>query len=135
MHVHIATLFVLQPLVQPYDRKKQFTTTLKKLERAANIPLLTVEAVKQKLPVIKTYVGFKLRTYQDASTSSFLQYMYSWLSAYESKRCTTEPTWSNFLDALRCVKLAELAEQIDSCLKTAPAIVEAKPKEGTSQFL
>ena len=122
--------------MQPYDCKKHFTlVAFKKLERVANIPLLAVQTVKQKLPEIKIYAGFK---FQDGSgsTSLFLQYMYSWLSAYcESKQCTVEPTWSNFLDALRYVNLTKLATQVEDCLKTAPAIVEAKAKEGTSQFL
>lgn len=116
--------------MQPYDCNKLFTVNaLKKLERVMNIPLFTVQALEQKLPIMKTYAGFKLQTH-DTSTSPFLQYIYSWLSAYESNQCATEPTWNNFLDALRCVKLTDLAKQIEDCLKTAPAIVEAKVRKG-----
>ena len=119
-------------LVQPYDCNKRFTIrALKKLERAANIPLLSDQAVEQKLREIKTCVGFKVQTHHDASTSSFLQYMHSWLS---STQCATEPTWSSLLDALRSVNLMEQAKQIEDCLKTARVVVEPKTKEGTMYY-
>lgn len=96
-----------------------------------NIPLLTAQALKQNLPQIKAFAGFELQTHHHTSALPFLHYIYSWLSAYESKQSVTEPTWSSFLHALRCVKLTELAKLIEDCLKTAPAVVEAKERKGT----
>ena len=65
--------------------------------------------------------------------------MYSWLSAYESKQCTTvtEPTWSKLLDALRCVDLPKLATDIEDCLKKAPGTVisQTEDKDGKSNNL
>ena len=127
------TIIDLIILVQPYDCNKHSTTTaLKRLERVANIPVMSDQTLKQKLSEIKTYAGFNVRDYYDKSTSPFLQYMHSGLSMDKDKPCITEPTWSKFLDALRYVSLTEIATQIEDCLKTAPgpAIVHAEDKEG-----
>ena len=65
------------------------------------------------------------------SNSKFLQYMHSWLSAYDDNQCTTAPTWSNLLDALRCVDLTDLATDIEDCLKVpGPVISHTEDKEG-----
>ena len=124
-------------IVQPYDCNKHFTlTALKRLERVANVPVLSDRNLKEKLPKIKTYAGFSIQNNCGIiiSTSTFLQYMHSWLSAYEDKKCTkaTEPTWSNLLDALRFVDLTELATDIEDCLKKAPdpVISQTEDKEG-----
>ena len=101
-----------------------------RLERVANIPVLSDHTLKQKLPEIKTYAGFSIQNYH-ISSSSFLQYMHSWLSAYEDNKCATEPTWSKLLDALKYVDLTELATDIEDCLKAPGSdITQAEDKEG-----
>ena len=117
--------------MQPYDCNEHFTVSaLKRLEWVANIPVLTDHAVEQKLSQLKSYAGFKVQSHYNPANSSFLQYMYSWLEGYKNKQCSVEPTWSKFLEALKLIDLTRWAERIEAYLKTAPVVVQAKPKEG-----
>ena len=122
--------FISTHSVAPYDCNEHFTIrAIKKLERAANIPVLT--ELESKLDKIRSYGGFEIVNHSDSSL--VVQYLNSWLSAYmykENKECITEPTWTNLLEALKQVKLDKLEKQIADCLKTAPEVRQPETSEG-----
>ena len=120
----------------PYDCNEQFNIiALKRLEWVANIGVLTSKDVKRKLPNIKTYAGFELLLSRDSS--QFALYMRSWLHAYKQGQASVvQPTWSNFLNALRSrgIELTTMADQIEEYLKTAPVVVPPKASEGKKKL-
>lgn len=119
--------------MSPYNPNDHFTIkAIKKLERAANIPVLTDEDLISKLGAIKTYCGFKLHCCLDECRSVVVRYMHSWLVEYRCNTSIAEPTWSKFLEALKCVELFELETQVRECLESAPKVEHCKPKEGNT---
>lgn len=118
-------------IVYPYNPNGHFTIkAIKKLERAANIPVLTNEDLKSKLSAIKTYCGFKLQRHLDEYQSPVLKYMSSWLVEYQCNTSIAEPTWSKLLEALKCVELSELERKVRECLESARKVEHCKLKEG-----
>ena len=116
----------------PYDCNEHFPIrAIKKLERVANIPVLT--ELESKLEKIRSYGGFDVVHHSDSSL--VVQYLHSWLSAYkENKECINEPTWTNLLDALKQVKLDKLKKRIEDCLKTAPEVRQPEISEGEIDY-
>ena len=126
---------IFSSLAMNYDPNSRCTLrVIKRLERVANIPVLSDSNLMDKLSRIRTFAGFKLdyNNIIDDSDSSIpvIQYMSSWLRAYKNKECEVEPTWSKFLEALRDVGLTNLAERIEKCLESAPEVEQTVAKEG-----
>ena len=117
-----------------YDRNSHFTiSAFKKLEVVAEIPVLTGNHfVESKLSGIKRFAGFSLYSSAvDAYPANVILYMESWLRRYEeSKGSIAPPSWGKFLEALQLVKLVDLREKIENCLKTASEVVEGEIYEG-----
>ena len=105
----------------------------KKLERGANIPVLTGHFLTEsKLENIMEYLEFPLCHSRYRNAPLAVQCIESWISQYKAKECKIEPTWCNLFDALKHVKLDPLEKDIEECLRTKTVhVAQTEVNKGT----
>ena len=117
-----------------YDGNNNLTLeAFKKLERGVNIPVLTGrDLTESKLEGIMEYLEFTLSHSQYRNAPLAVRYIESWIYRYKTKECNIEPTWNNFFDALRYIKLDQLKKDIEDCLleTVSPSNKQSEKKTG-----